>query len=81
MTDLDDLISDACLHLFRSQVIVALSEKGRDHVPFRSSKLTHVLKDSLGGNCKARKQLASKEVVAWDLLILECLHLMSPLTN
>ena len=35
------------------QVILAVSDKGRDHVPFRSSKLTHVLKDSLGGNCKA----------------------------
>eukprot|EP00798_Chlamydomonas_sp_ICE-L_P031791 gene31791-6988_t len=34
------------------QVILAASEKNRDHVPFRSSKLTHVLKDSLGGNCK-----------------------------
>ncbi len=33
------------------QVILALGDKGRDHVPFRSSKLTHVLKDSLGGNC------------------------------
>eukprot|EP00873_Tetraselmis_striata_P024623 jgi/Tetstr1/444887/TSEL_032725.t1 len=37
---------------FLEQVIVALSEKNRDHVPYRSSKLTHVLKDSLGGNCK-----------------------------
>lgn len=35
------------------QVILAVSDKGRDHIPFRSSKLTHVLKDSLGGNCKA----------------------------
>ena len=34
------------------QVIVALSVRGRDHIPYRSSKLTHVLKDSLGGNCK-----------------------------
>ncbi|GAX77459.1 hypothetical protein CEUSTIGMA_g4903.t1 [Chlamydomonas eustigma] len=33
-------------------VILALSDKSRDHIPFRSSKLTHVLKDSLGGNCK-----------------------------
>lgn len=33
------------------QVILGLSEKNRDHVPFRSSKLTHVLKNSLGGNC------------------------------
>ena len=34
------------------QVIVALSVRGRDHIPYRSSKLTHVLKDCLGGNCK-----------------------------
>ncbi|KAL0026016.1 hypothetical protein WJX79_001669 [Trebouxia sp. C0005] len=37
---------------FLEQVIVALSVRGRDHIPYRSSKLTHVLKDSLGGNCK-----------------------------
>jgi kinesin family protein 6/9 len=34
------------------QVILALGDKGRDHVPFRSSRLTHVLRDSLGGNCR-----------------------------
>mmetsp|Transcript_52228 Transcript_52228/g.86420 ORF Transcript_52228/g.86420 Transcript_52228/m.86420 type:complete len:908 (+) Transcript_52228:109-2832(+) len=33
------------------QVISALSKSAK-HVPFRDSKLTHVLKDSLGGNCK-----------------------------
>mmetsp|Transcript_27838 Transcript_27838/g.66135 ORF Transcript_27838/g.66135 Transcript_27838/m.66135 type:complete len:311 (-) Transcript_27838:897-1829(-) len=37
---------------FLEQVVVALSERNRDHVPYRSSKLTHLLKDSLGGNCK-----------------------------
>ncbi|KAF5834060.1 kinesin motor domain-containing protein [Dunaliella salina] len=33
------------------QVVLALGE-GSEHVPFRSSKLTHVLKDAVGGNCK-----------------------------
>eukprot|EP01084_Bolivina_argentea_P101281 181621_1 len=33
------------------QVISALSEN-KKHVPYRDSKLTHILKDSLGGNCK-----------------------------
>ena len=31
-------------------MIVALSEKKRDHVPYRNSILTSVLRDSLGGN-------------------------------
>ncbi|EFJ44765.1 Kif9 kinesin [Volvox carteri f. nagariensis] len=34
------------------QVILGLGDKNRDHVPFRSCKLTHVLKNSLGGNCR-----------------------------
>ena len=37
---------------FLEQVIVALGYRRREHVPYRSSKLTHLLKDSLGGNCK-----------------------------
>lgn len=37
---------------FLEQVVVALGSKSRDHVPYRQSKLTHMLKDSLGGNCK-----------------------------
>lgn len=37
---------------FLEQVVVALGSKHRDHVPYRQSKLTHMLKDSLGGNCK-----------------------------
>lgn len=37
---------------FLEQVVVALGNKHRDHVPYRQSKLTHMLKDSVGGNCK-----------------------------
>jgi len=37
-------------------VIAALTDKGsahrRQHVPYRDSKLTRILEDSLGGNCK-----------------------------
>ncbi|KAI9223090.1 P-loop containing nucleoside triphosphate hydrolase protein [Blastocladiella britannica] len=36
---------------FLEQVIIALADKKRDHVPFRQSRLTNVLRDSLGGNC------------------------------
>ncbi|KAI8917458.1 armadillo-type protein [Entophlyctis helioformis] len=36
---------------FLEQVIIALADKKRDHVPFRQSKMTHVLRDALGGNC------------------------------
>ena len=39
---------------FLEQVVVALGDKVRDHVPYRSSKLTHFLKDALG---KARTSL------------------------
>ncbi|KAJ1444875.1 P-loop containing nucleoside triphosphate hydrolase protein [Pelagophyceae sp. CCMP2097] len=37
---------------FLEHVVVALGERHRDHVPFRSSKLTHVLRDALGGDCR-----------------------------
>ena len=34
-------------------IIQALTDKrGRNHVPYRDSKLTRLLEDSLGGNCK-----------------------------
>ena len=34
---------------FLEQVVVALSDRRREHIPFRQSKLTHCLKDSIGG--------------------------------
>jgi kinesin family protein 6/9 len=36
---------------FLEQVVVALTQSKRDHIPYRQSKLTYLLKDSLGGNC------------------------------
>ena len=33
------------------QVVIALSQRA-GHVSYRSSKLTHLLKDSIGGNCR-----------------------------
>ncbi|XP_047467305.1 kinesin-like protein KIF6 [Mugil cephalus] len=36
---------------YLEQVIIALSERNRSHIPYRNSMLTSVLRDSLGGNC------------------------------
>lgn len=34
-------------------MIAALTEaKNRSHIPYRDSKLTRILEDSVGGNCK-----------------------------
>ena len=35
---------------YLEQCVVALTTKGRTHVPYRQSKLTHLLKDGIGGN-------------------------------
>ena len=35
---------------FLEQTVIALADRHRDHVPFRHSKLTHCLKNSIGGN-------------------------------
>jgi len=39
---------------FLEQVVLALADRRRDHVPFRQSRLTACLKDSIGGNCNTR---------------------------
>ncbi len=36
---------------FLEQMTLALTDRNRDHIPYRQSKLTHILKDSIGGNC------------------------------
>ncbi len=35
---------------YLEQCVVALTTRGRSHVPYRQSKLTHLLKDGIGGN-------------------------------
>lgn len=37
---------------FLEQVVLALCDRKRDHIPYRQAKLTNMLRDSLGGNCK-----------------------------
>lgn len=37
---------------FLEQVVVALSDQQREHIPYRQNKLTYLLKDSIGGNSK-----------------------------
>lgn len=36
---------------YLEQVIVALGETNRSHIPYRNSMMTSILRDSLGGNC------------------------------
>ena len=36
---------------FLEQVVVGSTDKKREHVPYRQSKLTNMLKNSIGGNC------------------------------
>ena len=36
---------------FLEQVVVASCDSKKDHVPYRQSKLTNLLKNSIGGNC------------------------------
>ena len=37
---------------YLEQVVVSSCDRKRDHVPYRQSKLTNMLKNSIGGNCK-----------------------------
>lgn len=36
---------------FLEHAILALADRRREHIPFRQTKLTHALKDSLGEIC------------------------------
>ena len=37
---------------YLEQVVLALSDRKRDHIPYRQTMLTNFLRDSVGGNCK-----------------------------
>jgi kinesin family protein 6/9 len=37
---------------FLEQVVLALCDRKREHIPYRQAKLTNMLRDSIGGNCK-----------------------------
>jgi hypothetical protein len=62
------------------QVIIALSKKGAKHVPYRSSKLTHFLKDSIGGNCHTRliaciwSDVSAHSTAQHGNLVFQCMH-------
>lgn len=52
----EDVVLTQANHINRSlsfleQVVLALTQTNRKHIPYRQSKLTHALKDCLGGNC------------------------------
>lgn len=54
--DIDDTTKKESMYINQSltyleQCVVALSKKNPGHVPYRQTKLTNVLKDSIGGNC------------------------------
>ena len=59
-TNKKDLIYNETRHInlsltFLEQVIIALGERDKNknnHIPYRNSLMTTILKDSLGGNCK-----------------------------
>jgi kinesin family protein 6/9 len=36
---------------FLEQVVVSVCDNKREHIPYRQSKLTNLLKNSIGGNC------------------------------
>jgi kinesin family protein 6/9 len=37
---------------FLEQVVVSVCDNTREHIPYRQSKLTNLLKNSIGGNCQ-----------------------------
>lgn len=53
----EDITKKESIYINRSltyleQCVIALTQPERGHIPYRQSKLTNILKDSLGGNCR-----------------------------
>ncbi|KAH0794838.1 kinesin-like protein KIF9 [Histomonas meleagridis] len=37
---------------YLQQLVISINNHGKDHLPFRRSKLTYLLRDAIGGNCR-----------------------------
>ena len=60
-------------------VIYALTDtKNRTHIPYRDSKLTRLLEDSLGGNCKTTMMaMVSPAHESFNESVIELIYLIS----
>ena len=65
---------------FLEQVVIALCDRKRKHVPYRQSKLTHVLSDSIGGrnNTVLIANMWGEESQLEETV---CLFLLGPVAN
>ncbi len=69
---------------FLEQAVIGLSDPRKPFVQFRQSKLTHILKDSIGGNCMTTmianiwpESRHMEETVSVIRLIFKCLIIIN----